>query len=235
MQRASPVLRAVKKLPFSHIQYPNFDLPRNLTWGATQPLKSGYEKFYAESIRSVLCVPSHWHTFESDLKVARSLFSSKENPLQRGYFNTGATFTLFDNPDYRQLEFIADSIRQTTIKEIGTKIGGSTDWLKYGDNMLVCSLRYSAKLPEMKIANSSEVAKAEEMLFIQDLVLDKSKKVVFLMKFETPKTNFTKEMESTFEVMKTSSYFVINTQSNGDVKHENDDDEKQNGFVFLQL
>lgn len=227
-----PILSAVKKAPFHHIQFPKFQLPPNMSWGAVQPPKAGYEKFYAESIRSVLCLPTKWNTYESELKVrdqvvGRFLLSSAENPLEQGFFNTGVTFTLFEHADPRQLKFIAESIRQNTIKEMNEKMGGSTEWMKYGENMLTCSFRYSSKVPEIKLANN-KTAKGEEMVFIQDIVIEESRGIVFLMKFETPKMLFSKEMEEKFHTIKTSGFYVIHQ----DPANTDSDD---NGFIFLQL
>jgi hypothetical protein len=228
-----PVLRAVKKAPFAHIQFPKFDLPPNMAWGATQPPRPGYEKFYAESIRSVLCLPTKWNTYESELKVrdkvvGRFLLSSAENPLEQGFFNTGVTYTLFEQSDPGQLKFIAESIRQNTIKEMNDKMGGSTEWMKYGESMLICSFRYSSQVPEIKFANNKSSKGEAEMVFIQDIVLEQQRGIVFLMKFETPKVLFTKEMEERFRTIKTSGFYVINQDP---TKTDQDD----NGFVFLQL
>jgi hypothetical protein len=231
MKPVRPVLRAVKKLPFNSIQFPQFELPPNVTWKAPLPPIPGFEKFYSESVRSVLCLPNHWNTFESELKVkdqvvGKFLLSSEENPIQQGYFNTGVTFTLFTNSDPHQLEFIGESIRQNTIREIGAKLGGSTEWIKYGDSTTICSLRYSFKAPEMRFGDRK--ASSEEMLFVQDLVVEKKRGFVFLMKFETPKAKFSAPMEETFRNIKTSGFYVVD-------RSEQADSSDENGLVFLEL
>lgn len=226
-----PVLRPISKVPFQHVQLPKFDLPAGMTWGATEPLTSGYERFYNHSIRSLLNLPKTWHTYESELKVqdkvmARFVISSVEDPLAQGFFNSGVTLTLFEPKDSKQVEFIGESLRQNTLKEMSASMGGSTNWQHYGPDMSICSLRYAAKMPEIKFG--SRTAKNEEMVFIQDITLERRRGLVFLMKFETPKSLFSKEMEETFRQIKTGGYFVVDQDLEDESKHEN-------GFVFLQL
>ena len=103
------------------------------------------------------------------------------------------------------------------------------------------------KAPTMLINN--RVAKAQEMLFIQDIIIQTKRQLVFFMKLEVPRTAFTKEVEQTFQTIKTCGYYALSkdtivssnvaaTASPGArevTEKEEDDDEKENGFVFLDL
>lgn len=232
--KGRPLLRAVTKASFDHIRFPILPLPPNMTWSGALPAKQGYEKFYAESISSVLCLPKHWHSYESEHVVnnrilAKFLLASVENTKELGYFNTGVTITIFEQSDAVQLQVLAESLRQNTMKEVGSKLGGFTDWKMYGEHLLISSIRYTTQVPTMRLGN--QTVKAAEMLFIQDLILERQRGIVFLMKYETPKSLFTSEMEETFRVIKTNGYFAVPQNTN----ETNQSGSNGNGFVFLEL
>lgn len=243
----SSLLRAVQKLPINRIQLPKLELPPGYTWGGNQPVKKGFEQFYNPSIQSMLCLPTNWYTYESEYQMeennlsVKSVLSSREDIQKLGYFNTGVTFTLFQPIDRGQGEeekrkkihkaicsAVAEGLHENTLKEVHENLGGSTEWIEYGEQLQMSSLRYTSEVPEIAFA-SGGVAPAENMLFIQDLAWEKERNFVFVMKFETPKKNFFSVHENSisseeeiFKTIKTSGYFA--TGSND-----------EQGLVFLQL
>jgi hypothetical protein len=263
-------LRAIKKLPFDNIKLPKVSLPASssapaMVWGGNSPAPKGFERFYNPHIQSVLTLPSHWFSYESEYTnggiPTKLVISSVEDAAHDGVYNTGVALTCFDlsnllpassaNAPKREHAFpIADMIRQKTMKQIQTPLGGSTDWRQYGDSLHICSLRYAAKVPKMFATRPGdsegiryqELA-AKEMVFIQDIVCERERGIVFVMMFETPKQDFESanfqgskdtSIEETFRTIKTSSYFAFRAESSknsrGEMREMGDD-----GFVFLQL
>lgn len=224
---ARPGLRALVKLP-SNIQLPkpeDFGLPPGMHWSASSPPKPGFERFFNPTIRSMLTLPSQWYGYEfaQDFQngiIAQNVLSAVEDVAEKGCFDTGVTFTVIKITDLNMAKSVAEAMRLSTLNEIATKIGGSTDWIEYGDTAKICSLRYVSNVPEVKF-HTGAIAPAKSMIFIQDLFVENESGLIFRMKYECPKELFD-VAKSDFEAVKTGGYFVV-------------DDTGSNGIAFVQL
>ncbi len=246
-------LRAIKKFPYEKFKVPDLTASlkgTGMTWGGNEPVKSGFEKFYNPHIQSILNLPTNWYSYESEYTnvgiPTKFVISSIEDAAKKGMYNTGVNLTTFDlSKGNRTVAVpIAESVRANTMKQIQQPMGGSIDWRNYGENLQICSLRYGAKVPKMIAANPGDSEgirltemETKEMVFIQDIVCEKERGIVFVMLFETPKETYEDkgiEIEETFRIIKTSSYFAFRSEheksSKGIEREEGDD-----GFLFLQL
>lgn len=243
-------LRAIKKLPFEQIKLPDLALPIGMKWGGNQPAKAGFEKFYNQHLQSILCLPTHWYTYESEYKnggiPTKFVISSAEDPVKGGIYRTGVNFTMFDlsKGNRQHSQPIAEMIRDNALKKMQNKMGGTTEWQKLeNENLKMCSLRYSAHTPKMiahRTGDSEGVHYHEveqvEMAFIQDIVCEKDRGVVFVMTFEAPKVDFVNDpvIEETFRTIKSSGYYAFRPEEEKNDRGE-DREEGDDGFVFLQL
>jgi hypothetical protein len=224
-----PALRALSKLPLTGatIQLPQVaDFPPDIHWGGCIPPKAGFERFFNSEIQSMLTLPTKWYGYEFDQNFGhgiktKNVISGIEDAGVRGFFDTGVTFTLVSvNEDEMLAENVAEGLRHTTLAEMSEKLGGSTEWLPYGEGADILSLSYSTKVPEIKLP-TGVIAPAKTMIYIQDLFFEKESGLIFRMKFESPEEDFD-EAKDVFESVKTSGYFALN--ENG-----------ANGIAFLEL
>lgn len=164
------------------------------------------------------------------------VISGREDVTSLGYFNTGVTFYLFSADTTELADKLAEGLRAATLKECRSKIGGSTSWLTYPD-FKAFSMRYSTAFPEMKAPNG-QILKARDMTFIQDIVFSKDRKMVFVMKFETPSEQFNDCLD-TFKIIKTSGYYAIDNDIDNDASiaatPTSSQKEAGPGLIFTEL
>jgi hypothetical protein len=230
MAAVRPKLRALSKLPtLGRVKLPSAsDLPAGSTWGGLHAPKGGYERFFNANIRSMLTLPSRWHSYEFQQDfgngiIAQNALSSVEDVNEIGFFDTGVTFTLLKTQDPKTASTIAEVLRQATLKEISTKLGGFEEWVECGETAQICSLRYVANAPAMKLNNAaaSTIVPEKTMLYIQNLFLEKSNGFVFVSKFECPKEAF-HDTKTIFETIQTGGFYLL-------------DDNGANGFALTEL
>jgi hypothetical protein len=207
-------LRPLLKKSLDIVKYPDPKIiPEGVVWKGMLAPKPNFEKFYNPTIRSALCLPKTWSSYEFDQEfgkqvVAQNVISGVEDAKSLGYFQTGITFSLIQVNDARIIENIAEGLRSQLTKEIVHKFGGSTNWVENGPSTKICSIRYASSSPSSRF-RPDVMPPSGEMIFIQDIILDIQSKFVFRIKIESPNFLF-REHERVFELIKTSGYYVVN-------------------------
>ena len=173
----------------------------------------------------MLTLPVLWHGYEFEQDFgngikAQNIICGKEDVQKSGFFDTGVTISVMKTAGNSMAETLAEGLRHATLNEVQKRLGGSTEWLDYGENAKICSLRYVSQVPEVQL-HTGAIAPAKYMVFVQDLIFEKESGFVFRMKYESPEKLF-EYSKDTFTSIKTGSYFVL-------------DDNGANGIAFLEL
>lgn len=139
----------------------------------------------------------------------------KEDVKERGFFDSGATFSLYQTPVDEMVGVLAENLRGGTLNEMKEKIAGDSEYTPVGGSGIdVFSMKYTADVPEVTF-HTGITAPPQTMRFVQDIIVNRLHGYVLSMKYEAPGEDETED-EEVFETIKGFSCFLVENNNEHD-------------------